>query len=791
MSLQLTFKLEMRSDYHVGAGHGRGTEVDSALLRDADGVSVVRGTTLNGLLRDSVWRLLQLAPLVEHQKCRASGKDPAKIAQQYCGQYSSPDHEVPLCPICRLFGSPLAQKRWYIGSARPVAQPALADPADPANDRPGQDVTRVRVNPRTRRAAPHQLFSEEQGGKQTFTFTATCASAEEDALDDAALLVAAARFVRELGRARRRGQGECLISLTSVAGVDLSDNPQEELLTRFREHWLHGAPAPISASGTDTLATEVSWGNLPNHPLRWRILMRLEEPLIIAERAAAGNRFHSRDVIPGTALRGALAGRAAQAYDLDDPATYEAFLHVFLRDGVRFPTLHPLYRDHDDYYPAIPVPYDGFGCKVNEDHPVDWATQGQVRQCSTCGSPVQALHGEFYPLKQHQPGPFKPQHRVEMHIRVDPETGRVEEGQLFDYAPLEAGQFFVGDLQSTDAATWQLLETFTGLTEGRPLTLRLGKARQRGYGRITVWAVPVPEDQPSSFGLLPVSKRVAKDATTLTLTLLTDTIIQDGAGRFATGFQESWLRQHLELPVSITKDRDYAGQRPIDGYNTQWHLPRWRAVALEAGSSVHLQLDEPVGPQVLARLRYLEQEGIGERRNEGYGQLIFNHPLYVGFTGVGATEITLPQELHFASLSTAPRKDLPARWQRALDAFAEDHHHQWQQIALLGQPLMAVARWLQHNQHREIARLIEELGAFGVANEDLKSLIREQGERAAEYGDREQQNRLGNQEQGVIWLLTKLLQELRDTTQSFWPEGIGMIAERLADLAESKKEVQR
>jgi CRISPR-associated protein Csx10 len=122
MSLKLTFRIEMTSDYHVGAGYGKGTEIDSALLRDADGIPVLRGTVLNGLLRDGLWRLLQQEPLQAWQQCGGSGKEDTE--ERYCGQYTVGD--VKLCPICRVFGTPRTMKRWRIGSARPMDREAQA-----------------------------------------------------------------------------------------------------------------------------------------------------------------------------------------------------------------------------------------------------------------------------------------------------------------------------------------------------------------------------------------------------------------------------------------------------------------------------------------------------------------------------------------------------------------------------------------------------------------------------------------------------------------------------------------
>ncbi|MBN1935027.1 MAG: hypothetical protein JW934_10200, partial [Anaerolineae bacterium] len=60
MSLDLTFEITFQSDYHVGAGYGKGFGLDSALLREADGKPALRGSALAGLLRGSVYRLLEL-----------------------------------------------------------------------------------------------------------------------------------------------------------------------------------------------------------------------------------------------------------------------------------------------------------------------------------------------------------------------------------------------------------------------------------------------------------------------------------------------------------------------------------------------------------------------------------------------------------------------------------------------------------------------------------------------------------------------------------------------------------
>ncbi len=124
--MKLTFEIALESDYHIGSGYGRGADVDSALLRDADGVPVIRGSTLVGLMRDALRRLLTestaLEPLfaphlrAERASVERSGAD-ANVAAVFC----APTHA---CPMCRLLGSPAAPRlAVQLGATRRGSRP--------------------------------------------------------------------------------------------------------------------------------------------------------------------------------------------------------------------------------------------------------------------------------------------------------------------------------------------------------------------------------------------------------------------------------------------------------------------------------------------------------------------------------------------------------------------------------------------------------------------------------------------------------------------------------------------
>lgn len=724
MSTRLVFEITLASDYHVGAGHGDGL-VDSILLRDGDGVPVIRGSTITGLLRDATWRLIQQDSLVgAAPKCQKSG-----LKGEDVPPFCDPDQDP--CPICRIFGSPGKPKRWRVSSARPMERPQPGLPG-PENVGPvgGYIVQRVRVSPRTRRAEARKLFSQEQGeGRWTFSFTVSTTERGVDVMEEAALLVAATRAVRGLGRARRRGRGDCRIHLED-SGIE------KEWLDRFKTHWLDGQPlvAKDADPGTATLPAIIPNGD----PVRLRLIVRADEPILLSRRGEAGNEFESVGFIPGTALLGALANRAAGRYDLGcDPERGEnearaAFVQLFLRGRVRFSALLPARCSRDDelLIPAIPAPLDLLTCKAfpgfRDDEPTHQATgyalaDAPPGHCADCEAEFGDANVPLKPVADfvtvwQQPRKFKSERRHEMHIGVDPATGRVHEQDLYGYVSLEAGQYFLGELFCADKAAWLALQGMAALPElGETSTLHIGRAARRGHGQITVLLCDPSDVGPSDpWRGLPLSDRVPGLRATdeLVMTLFTDAILPDVWVRGRVGFDEAWLSDLLGGQVEIV--RAFARAREVDGFYGHLGLPRFRDIAVVAGSAVGLRFNGGPPVNLLETLADLEREGIGLRREEGYGQVVFNHPIYDNLDGLASNRLDLPQALMVTDVAE-PAAAIIEKFRREWEVELNDIKLEvWQK-----ESFDAVARIVRYEANGPVERLKQRLtdkggdGAFG------------------------------------------------------------------------------
>jgi CRISPR-associated protein Csx10 len=816
MSIRLEFDIAFKSDYHVSAGHGLGLQVDSALLRDPDNVPVIRGTVLAGLLRESLANLLSLDPFAGERRCQASGGDASKPV--YCGQFAT--NHGSECPVCTIFGSTGRRKRWRIASARPagLTTPQTSSREWRAGETAAQITTRVRVNPRTRRAEENKLFTREEGdGSLHFRFIAECMDESEDAWREAEWLVAAARLLRNLGAGKRRGYGECEIHL-----ADLSQ--ENALLQRLEQRLKNEPVAPAGAAQRANIQPLTLPADPGQHTYRLQVLVRLDEPLLVARRAEAGNQFETLETIPGAVLRGALAWRIAQhlGAQLEDHSStaYRNFVNLFFHDTVRFSKLLPVEVQREKSgYPTIVAPRDLFTCELYRGYGAQSQDQGRAQskeghgvwsllqdnapqECPICAQPdavsgrqaasvkLETLSGFISLVKDAPRSKHKPKQTVEMHIRIDPKSGRVRTGDLFGYVALEPGQYFLGEITCSNEQTWKTLQTMANLRpNGDVNELTLGKAGQRGYGEVS--AVFRPQSTPH-LHFSSVQKRVSTTER-ITLLLLSDAIVPDPWGRFWRGFDADWLKQELKLPkgANVAIDRNQHGEllafsttRAVDAFNAKLGLPRARDIAIVAGSSVCLTFTGIALRDLLSLLEAAEAQGIGLRRDEGFGRVAFNHPIYQQLDRQLLDVQTTAAELAPLALSNAHTAHFSARvlqfwleWARKLD-------EEFQTELIRDGRFEAVARLLFTSQQTSLEAIKSDLQRMGRQDTLLSAPL--SGRDKPNFFETDGKQGLEMIQRMLDALATLLKENELEQEAQAWCVGLRLLADRIAGPARQK-----
>jgi len=307
---------------------------------------------------------------------------------------------------------------------------------------------------------------------------------------------------------------------------------------------------------------------------------------------------------------------------------------------------------------------------------------------------------------------LEPTRASEAHQRIDPATGRVGKGDLFDYEVLAAGQYFVGEISCSGEEAWQALVELCALPEpdGEPLELRLGKAQRRGHGRVRLQFSRRADPEVHPWVGQAIAGRLSpggEPAQRLVLTLLSDAILVDDWGRYLTGLEAGCPATALGLP-DLLVERAFCASRTVDTFNDHLGLPRTRDIALVAGSSISLRLPQR-RDGLLERLKEIEREGIGLRRNEGFGVVAFNHPIYQDLGGLTHDRISLIDKLCWPSgageETFTPAAEFLQEWGRKLEQEASQECR--------GEHFLPVARLLHHlagEPFAEIRRQLEEMG---------------------------------------------------------------------------------
>ena len=769
MSIKLTFEIVFHSDYHVTDGQRFGLAVDSALLRDHNQSPVLRGTALAGLLRDGFKDLQALVA-----RSGITNKPDLSSAEP------------------RLFGSAETPKAWLFSSTKALPE---------ENGRWGsEDVYRVRINPRTRRAEPQKLFLQEKGnGRLRFTFTITCEEETGESRADAALLVAAASMVRHLGSGRRRGQGQCELNLIDAQNfVVLPENAtwQEAALDIFQTHWLEGQLLPPAPEKTTTPVEQDEGASK-----RFRLIAQLAEPVIVAKKSEVANAFETHPTIPGTVLLGALANRVAKRTQISpNSAAHQQFVQMFFRGGISVTGLLPN-QETSLLFPSVPAPKAWAQCELyplfaretaDNPHPLHDLSLADKEKCE-CGNKLNPVTG-FINLA----GVNREYHgintREEIHTQMNRKTGRVNEGDLYTYEMIEAGQWFVGELRCAPGM-WMQLQNSTELRANSAFTLRLGKATRRGYGLTHFYLEELDETEPLTWTEWELSERIpsqnAEEPRGLTMLFLTDAILTDDWGRFVHSVDQKMLAKLLKIDAGhIKKVEAFVSSRSVDSFNTHRRMPRWRDEVIVAGSMLRFTLAGITDEAVEKALHAVETSGIGLRRQEGFGIVAFNHPVFLENPNMNGVSLGRAAEALAQLADISPDTLQTVRAIQAELTFTRDWHDKldncWQEKQAmweaLGDKYEAFTRLIYLYRYRPVTALLAwidgENGRLGQETNLWGSRI---------LTGRDKQPKL---EENAVKAVVGLLKQLTDKTQTEQTVGMTMLAERMGKQLQANRRRQ-
>lgn len=317
--------------------------------------------------------------------------------------------------------------------------------------------------------------------------------------------------------------------------------------------------------------------------------LQLKTPFLLTSEKV-GEAFRCLDYIPGSSVRGAIAGLMI----LDGKGTdSEEFKDVFVNGVVRFGNLYYKYSDEDRVH--YPLPLSRYYCKADNKHLyLDCLKKPIPDECPECHSRM-VNKPIFLGIKK----------VISMHNAIDFKTQTTKEGKLFSYELIREGQSFSGKIKSSRR---DYLEMIKGLLNKNNQTLYLGKGNSRGLGEVEVATAEISESMPT----------IGQIEDGFTLTLLSDAILMNEDGRFLMTLTAEYLG------IDVKVEKAFARTKNLTLWNSAADLPREPVIAIVAGSCFAFKFNSSPSEEIKKKLLSFELESIGIRREQGFGEIKIN-----------------------------------------------------------------------------------------------------------------------------------------------------------------------
>lgn len=389
-----------------------------------------------------------------------------------------------------------------------------------------------------------------------------------------------------------------------------------------------------------------------------------QEPLLLGEVRADSQFLVSQTYIPGRVLRGAWAEWLARK-GVSDAQILQTMGQI--RIGNFFPAVEWRRLQY-----ALPLPMSALSCKLrygfaSEPYPerkghgvvdtllphlVYHLLRGQGAQlpvpfsvvCQQCGSQMEAFTG-FYAVYQDGTDRyvhFRPRFHGQTKVALSRYRRASAEGMLYTASALspraqkpdeehkEARLMLVGRVRMPE-------EAFSGLKEALE-KVALGALHTRGYGRIRIQEAEVnlPSMQQRFETFNQTLRELWQDIRRLAVN--NQVLPQEPPGLyFSVDLLAPGIFRENGLPT-LAPTLTIAGQtlKPVfwftrpdmaSGWSTAWGLPKPTSLAARMGSAYVYRWDG--SPEdFLPALQTLEEQGVGERPDEGFGECLICHPFH-------------------------------------------------------------------------------------------------------------------------------------------------------------------
>ena len=581
----------------IGDSGSGDTGADKATIKTTDGKLYIPASTLKG-----IWR----------HACEAIKRGKgipvcnAPLADNMCKS----DH----CTICKIFGSPTLESNIFINDLIHDVDPELQTTAIRSG---------VTINRNRRVAEDHRLyFTETSIPNAKFKFSGDVSLSNDITDEQIKLLNAGLNYIHAIGSGKTRGLG--WISITK------QDHTPDTHTAK---------PIEINADGFTELSLKVT----------------LKSPILTGGRKPTGQASEALNYIRGGLIRGAVAN--ALLAELENRKPDAEFRKIFTEDDAS------IFRNCTPGTEVLPA--TAVGCKDFAGFIADgkhgtfdtllerivsekagWMYQPN---CPQCGGRIEAQSG-FYEVKNGSHKEKRLNTRLLTRVAINRQRKVAEESLLYHLNAIdpvivktkeneEAEQVMLhGSVRVPSDHVDKVAQTLQQKVN------RLGGGSSRGLGQVSITVEnkkpPKPVDERIThfngkfktlwqvYASLPNTDIGECERDYFTVNLQSEAILTAADGWQRTMVLTAQMLQDMtRCDTELTLVRSFASYGYAGGWNAVWRLPKDTELVTNMGS-VFVFHTSDIDAWIPA-LQGLEDTGIGNRREEGYGQITICDPFHL------------------------------------------------------------------------------------------------------------------------------------------------------------------
>ncbi|MHA1439591.1 MAG: RAMP superfamily CRISPR-associated protein [Promethearchaeota archaeon] len=402
-----------------------------------------------------------------------------------------------------------------------------------------------------------------------------------------ALLYLACLNFRRLGTARSKGFGEIKCKL------DTRFNFEEAL--------------KVIKNNTKNFEKKQQINNKkfnPNPSNDWKrmsYLIKTLSPVLLTSHKGGQNTVRTNKYISSLTVRGLLANKYIKLTGIESKKAHEDkyFYELFLNNKILINFAYP-FVDGKVFYPT---PFT-----IQEEK----GKESNILYNILISEPLKntkAIHKFCYIDDNNKILIFNPKTIIFFHNRKKNYRGGESPEDIFYYEAISKDQGFKGFIYGDENYLKEIKNLF-----GYKFKAEIGRSKSAQYGQIEFIFGEIEDFREYDF----------KDEDELILAALSPIILynENGLSEISNEILKKYLENYLKC--NIKEIKSIINQTKVENYVGIWNSKSPRDLAFAIGSTFLLKLNKPVNDNVNKLLNQMEIEGIGAKRELGYGRVKIN-----------------------------------------------------------------------------------------------------------------------------------------------------------------------